>query len=162
MKFRSLFLSMILLLACGFVAQAQDTIDHTESASYILYSGTVDMSAATDGTYNTDTMYVASANQGTAILSAVTTDEGGTQDVDISFDVSHDGSNWFTITPAEITALSTTRQYVDASSTELSGSIWLRVRAAADAANTAETVEYSIYLEKNDRAPDLGSAQIRQ
>jgi hypothetical protein len=162
MKFRSLLLSLILILTCGFSLQAQDTIDHTEGKSYILYSGTVDMSAATDSTYTTDGVYVASANQGATILNAVTTAEGGTHDVDLSFDVSHDGSNWYTITPAEITALGTTRQFVDASSTELSGSIWLRVRIAADATNTAETVEYSLFLEKNARAADLGSAQIRQ
>lgn len=162
MKFRTLLLSMILVLGCGFVSQAQNTLDHTESASYILYDGSVDMSAATDSTYTTDAMFVAPANQGSVILNAVTTAEGGTQDVDVTFQVSHDASNWFTLSAAEITALGTTRQFVDASSTELKGSLWVRIQIACDAANTAETVTYSLYLEKNTRASDLGAAQTRE
>lgn len=162
MKFRTLLLSVILVLVCGFGVQAQNTLTHTESASYILYDGSVDMSAATDSTYTTDAVFVAPANQGSVILNAVTSAEGGTQDVDVSFQVSHNASNWYTVTPAEITALSTTRQFVDASSTELSGSLWMRLQITCDATNTAESVEYSVYLEKNAHAPDLGAAQTRE
>lgn len=102
-------LLLLFLLALPLVAFAQQTTNTYETEVSLTYFGWVDTVGVTS-TYSDDFLMAPIAGLNNVIVTAVATDETGTEDVDISIECSADLTQYFTSSTPLLTQVTATAQ----------------------------------------------------
>lgn len=144
-------------------AQTYNTpVTTVEGATYVRYTGSVDMTTDSTGSHYTQAMSIADANSGSGAVQLRLPNVTGTEDVNVFVEFSYDLLNWSAISTAVTDGLSTTVVYDSLHSVggadlfEFESSVWMRLHFDGQSGNPSNTLYWNVYLPKNTGAPTSG------
>ncbi len=143
-------------------SQTYDTpVNASEGATYVKYSGTVDMTADGDSiaSHYSQALYIGDSNQSVALIQFSVPDVTGTEDLNVFAEFSQNRKDWSSVSAAihdQLTAGVTydTLHIINTTSIiELQGSVYLRIHVDGQTGNPSNTITWDAYLKKNQGAP---------
>ncbi|MEP0004576.1 MAG: hypothetical protein ABJ387_03520 [Balneola sp.] len=160
---------VIAFLASPLFAQTYNTpVSSSEGASYVRYSGTVDMTADGDSiaSHYSQAVYIGDSNQSIGVIQFAVPDVTGTEDINVFIEVSDNRKDWISISTAvkdQLTAgttLDSLHVVGGVTLLEFKGSVWLRIHIDGQTSNPSNTITWDVYLPKNSGAPPQSVATV--
>lgn len=156
------------MLADGMAQIYNTPASAREGATYVRYTGTVDMTADADsvGNHYTKALFIGNSNRDYGALTLHIPDVPGTEKISVYADFSNDLTTWKSIGTAVITDAGNgisldSLHVVDADTLfEFQSLLWLRLHFDGETGNPANVITWDVFMPKPKGAPASNTAFV--